>query len=290
MKVFVTGASGFVGRATTAALIEAGHQVVGLARHPATLGGGAELIVGDVTQAGPWQERAGACDAIIHLAGASIAGKRWSASWKAAISDSRVEGTRRVAECRPKILLCAGGVDYYPFDDSDRPYGEDAGRGDTFLARVCAAWEVEAERAAGARVVCFRTGVVLGRGGAIPRMAVPFKLWIGGPVATGRQWFSWIALADVVGAYLFALGHEAVRGPINLVGPEAVRQKAVARALGEALGRPSWAPVPGPVLRLAVGELADYLEHGRHVVPAALERLGYAFQHASLASALTASV
>ena len=290
LRVFVTGASGFVGRPLAAALVDAGHQVVGLARHPATLGGGAELLVGDVTKAGSWQERAAACDAVIHLAGASFAGKRWNASRKAAISQSRVEGTRRLVEVRPKVLLCAGGVDYYPFDDSDRPHAEDAPAGDSFLARVCAAWEAEAQRAEGARVACLRTGVVLGRGGALARMVTPFKLYVGGPVASGGQWLSWVALADVIGAYLFALENDAVRGPINLVGQEAVRQKDFARSLGKALGRPSWAPVPGPILRLVVGELADYLIHGRRVVPAALERLHYRFRHPSLASALGASI
>jgi NAD dependent epimerase/dehydratase family enzyme len=121
-------------------------------------------------------------------------------------------------------------------------------------------------------------------------MTTPFKLFMGGPVGSGRQWFSWAQLDDVIGAYLFALEHEAVRGPINVVGPEAVRQKDFALALGKALGRPSWAPVPGPMLRLAVGELAAYLLRGRRAVPAALERLGYVFKHAELGPALAASL
>jgi uncharacterized protein len=291
VKVFVTGATGFIGRPLVAALVADGHQVVGLARGGADLGG-AERVAGDVREAGPWQERAAACDAVVHLAGASIGGRRWSAAWKDEIRRSRVEGTARVVDAKPRVLLCAGGADYYAFDEGDRPYAEDAPCGDSFLAEVCAAWEAAAHAAEAneSRVACLRTGVVLGRGGALARMTTPFKLFFGGPVGSGRQWFSWVHLDDVVGAYRFALAHEAVRGPINLVGPEAVRQKDFARALGKALRRPSWAPVPGPVLRLAVGELADYLLHGRRVVPAVLERLGYAFHHATLGSALASSL
>ena len=279
MKVVVTGATGFIGRPMVAALEAQGHEVVSLSRASGS----------DVRQAGPWQEQVAAADAVIHLAGASIAGRRWNAAWKDEIKASRAEGTARVVEARPRILLCAGGVDVYPFDEGERPFAEDAPRGDTFLADVCGTWEATALAAEehGARVACFRTGVVLGPGGgALERMTTPFKMFVGGPVGSGRQWFSWVHLDDVVGAYLFALDRVTVRGPVNLVAPQTVRQKDFARALGEALRRPSWAPVPGPILKLAVGELAEYLLHGRKVVPAALERLGYAFRRPDLRSAL----
>jgi uncharacterized protein (TIGR01777 family) len=141
------------------------------------------------------------------------------------------------------------------------------------------------------RVVRLRTGVVLGGGGgALARMTAPFKLFAGGPLGSGRQWLSWVSLEDVVGAYLHVLKHDEVTGAVNLVAPGAVRQRDFARALGHELGRPSWAPVPGFALKLAVGGLAEYLLHGRRVVPTVLSRSGYAFRHADVAAALREAV
>jgi uncharacterized protein (TIGR01777 family) len=299
VRVFVTGATGLVGRALVGALEARGDAVVALSRQAGARVPGAAVVHGDPTAPGPWMARVAGCDAVVHLAGEPIGARRWTEARKRRIVDSRVLSTRALvaavaaapAAARPRVLVGASGADYYPFDDGDTPYAEAGARGDHFLAGLCAAWQAEAEAAAahGARVVVMRTAVVLAReGGALPRMATPFKLFAGGPLGTGRQWLAWVHLEDVIGAYLLALDRDAARGPVNLVAPGIVRQRDFARALGAALRRPSWAPLPGPILRLAVGELATYLLHGRRVVPAALAALGYGFHYPDAPSALAA--
>jgi len=316
VKVFVTGAAGLIGAALCRALAARGDAVVAVVRGGVPRSGGAgtppgaatalaklpgvAVVDGDVLLPGAWTVAMSGCDAVVHLAGESIGGRRWSRAWKERLLRSRVEGTRRVvggmetcpADRRPRALVVASGADYYPFDDSDRAYDEDAPPGDTFLAQLCVAWQKEAEtaRARGVRVACLRTGVVVGRGAeALARMAAPFRLFAGGPVAGGGQWFSWVHLADVVAAYLHAIDAPAAAGPLNVVAPGAVRQADFARALGAVLRRPSWAPVPAFALRLAVGELATYLAHGRKVVPAALEAQGFRFRYSDARAALAAS-
>lgn len=290
MRIFMTGASGLIGRALTTALVARGDTVVALSRG-GRAGAGAEVVTGDPTQAGAWQERIGGCDAVVHLAGESIGDKRWTTERKRSFRASRVDSGHQLGRAlaalpvalRPRALLTASGVDRYPFDDSDRPYGEDAAAGDSFLADLCAAWEAATDGAA-ERVVALRTGVVLAQDGPFAKMQLPFKLFAGGPMGSGRQWLSWIHLDDAVGGILYALDHE-LRGPINLVGAS-TRQREFARALGSALHRPSWLPVPAFALRVAVGELAEYLLHGRRVVPIALQSAGYRFRYAGLAEAL----
>ncbi len=292
MKVFLTGATGFVGRALAGALLARGDRVVALSRS-GRAPEGTEAVSGDPAEAGPWTERVSGCDAVVHLAGEPIAGKRWSAAQKRKIRDSRVAGTTRVAEAiaaaaaRPRALLAANGADYYPFDDSSRGYDESAPAGDTFLAEVCAAWQAAAETAP-VRTVVFRTGVVLGPGGgALERLTTVFRAFLGGPVGSGNQWMSWVHLEDVVGAYLHALDGE-LAGPVNLVAPGAVRWRELARELGKVLHRPAGLPAPAFAVKLALGEVAEYLVHGRRVVPRALERAGFAFRHAALDDALRA--
>jgi len=312
MKVFVTGATGYVGRAVAAALVARGDEVRGLTRGGAGAaasvhGGGAGLpkgvqrVEGDCMLRGPWSTAVSGCDAVVHLAGETIGGRRWSRAQKALIRESRVAGTRNVvaaietspADLRPRVLACASGVDYYPFDESERAYAEDAAPGDTFLAGVCTAWEAEAAaaRRLGTRVVSVRSGVVLGRDAeALEKMAQPFRLFAGGPIGSGRQWFSWVHLADVVGAYLHALDTAALAGAVNAVSPGAVRARDLARALGRALRRPSWAPVPGLALRAVAGGIATYLLSGRRAVPGALEQSGYRFRAPEIGAALAASL
>jgi uncharacterized protein (TIGR01777 family) len=295
MRVFMTGASGFLGRAISERLFARGAAVVGLTRTGQLAG--AEVVHGDPTRAGPWAEALAGCDAVIHLAGEPIASGRWTTRKKDEIRRSRIEGTRQVVAAmiaaeRPKVLVSSSGIDLYPFDPSDRGYGEEDEGGATFLAELCRDWEDAALAAArhGKRVAVMRTGVVLGRGeGAMARLGPLFKMFAGGPIGDGRQWLAWVHVDDVAGAYLHALDREDISGPVNVVaGSE--RQGDFAHALGDALKRPSWLPVPGVALRVAVGELAEYLLHGRRVLPGVLERTGYAFKHASLASALAASV
>jgi hypothetical protein len=295
MRVFVTGATGLVGRALVEALVARGDRPVALTRGGHGAVAGAEMVVGDCTRPGDWQERVVGCDAVVHLAGEPIGGGRLDPAHLERVRASRVDSTRLVVEAiasaskalSPRVLLCASGVDYYPFDESDRAWNESGGAADTALGQVCAAWEREAATAEphGVRVARMRAGLVLA-GAALDKMALPFKMFAGGPIGSGRQWFSWVSLEDTVGAYLFALRKDEARGPINVVGPGAVRQKELARAIGRALGRPSWVPVPAFAVRAATGGLAEYILHGRRVVPQALAQLGYAFRHADVSAAL----
>jgi uncharacterized protein (TIGR01777 family) len=310
MRIFFTGGTGFIGGALVAALRARGDEPVIVTRDAKRaarrLGDAGEIIEADPTEAGPWQDRLAGCGAVINLAGASIAGRRWNAQVRQILVDSRVDVTRNLVAAigrlapaaRPRVLVSASGIDLYPFamtagetDDDDPAVSEAAAADDSFLARLCREWEREAAgaRAHGVRVVTVRTGIVLAAGGgALPRMVLPFKLLVGGRVGSGRQWLSWLHRDDAVGIYLFAVDTTALAGPVNAVAPEAVRQAAFARELGRAVHRPCWLPVPGFALRLAVGGLAEYLLAGRRVVPTALTTAGYPFRHPTLAGTLAA--
>jgi uncharacterized protein (TIGR01777 family) len=307
-RILVTGATGFVGRPLVAALLARGDQVVVLTRNPerAASLGKVEAIQAEIETAGPWQDAIAGCDAVVHLAGESVGERRWSAIVKQAIRDSRVEGTARIvdaiaaapAERRPRVLVSSSGIDYYPFasgpgDFDDDDVTEKDPPSDTFLARVCRDWEAEAVNAEklGVRVVRMRTGVVLGHGGPLAKMTSPFRFFAGGKIGSGRQWFSWIHLDDVVAAYVAAIDDPRYSGPVNLVAPEPARYGEVAKAIGAALGRPSWLPVPGFAVRAAVGaEFAEHLLHGRKAVPRALQDWGFHFAHPKLREAIKDAV
>jgi uncharacterized protein len=303
MRVFVTGGTGYIGHALVAALVERGDSVVvvsrraGLARERLGSAEAIEIIEADPQYSGAWQERVAGCDAVVNLAGEAVGSRRWDSRVRQLLRDSRIDTTRKVVEAiaaapegkRPGVLVSASGIDYYALDidaaaqlDDDDQVDESAPPGDHFLARVCIEWEEEAREAAkhGVRVVLMRTGIVVGgRGGPMDKWMDAFRKFVGGRIGNGRQWVSWIHLDDVVGAYQLAIDSESLTGPVNLVAPGRLRNAEFARQLGSAVGRPSWLPVPGRVLRLAVGGLADYLLAGRPAVPAALERAGYAFRH-----------
>jgi uncharacterized protein (TIGR01777 family) len=295
--VVVTGANGFLGTRVGAALTALGARVAALVRDPSRvrLPFAAEVIAWDPHEPKGWSRMFDGAYAVCHFSGQSIGAKRWTAEVKRGILASRVEGTRGVVEAMratanpPRILVSSSGIGYYG-DAGEREVDETSPAGSDFLARVCAAWESEALRAeeCGARVAVFRTGLVLARdGGALPRLALPFRLFVGGPLGPGRQWFPWVHVDDVVGAWLEALVDERYRGPINLVAPGAVRNAEFSAALGRALRRPSLFRVPGFVLRAAVGEFAGELLGGQRAAPEALTGLDYAFRHASLDEALT---
>ena len=307
-RVVVSGATGLIGRALVASLVARGDAVTAWVRDEAkarrALGAAVTLVEADLETPGDWQDAMAGADAIVHLAGEPIAGGRWNAKRKERIRESRVESTRLIvegifglpAEFRPRVLIVASGADYYRFADrtldDDDAVTEDDGAGASFLARVCKAWEAEATaaEALGVRVARLRTGVVVGPGGALAKMTTPFKLFVGGRIGSGEQWFSWIHLDDAVAVYRTAIDDERYRGPINLVAPDSVRNAALARALGVAMHRPAWLPVPGFALRAAVGELAEYLLEGRRVVPAALQAWGYGFLHPTLTEAIASSL
>jgi uncharacterized protein (TIGR01777 family) len=300
LRVTVTGATGLIGRQVVRALQDRGAQVTVLTRDPAR----AQARLGEVEAVG-WQllsERAPADalsgrDAVLHLAGEPVA-QRWSTRARQAIRESRVNGTSnlleglREAEPRPRALISASAIGYYGAH-GEEPLDEDAPPGRDFLAGVCQEWEAEAARASelGMRVVLVRTGVVLDRrGGALASMLPPFRLGLGGPVAGGRQYISWIHTEDLIGMMLAALEDERWAGPINATAPEPVRNRDFSQALGAALRRPSLLPVPGAALRLLYGEMAAMVTTGARVVPAKPLVLGYEFSHPEVHEALRSAL
>jgi uncharacterized protein len=308
MKVAVTGATGFIGVPLVNALRARGDEVIALVRNPeraARALTGVELVKADLETKGEWTQVFGKVNAIAHLAGESIGGKRWDAQQKQRIRDSRVESTRTIVEAlgairgdRPSVLVTASGVDFYPFatgpgEFDDDPVTETDPPSDSFLARLCRDWEKEARAAEafGVRVASMRTGLVLGpRGGALEKLKRPFELFAGGRIGSGRQFVSWIHLDDVVAAYATALSDERYRGPINLV-TGSVRNADFSRSLASVLHKPSWLPVPAFAIKAAVGaEFAESILNGRNVVPKKLQELGFVWKHPKLDEAFASAL
>jgi hypothetical protein len=291
LTVVVSGASGLVGSSLLPFLAAGGHRVVPMVR---SRGGPPGVLwnpaAGVVDRAG--LERV---DAVIHLAGESIASGRWTRAKKGRIRASRVEGTRLLAaslaalEVRPRTLVCASAIGFYG-DRGDAALDEASPRGAGFLADVCAEWESAAApaRAAGIRVVQLRFGVILSAaGGALARMLLPFRVGAGGVIGDGRQYMSWIAIDDAVGAIHHALVTTALEGPVNVVAPAAVTNREFTRTLGRVLRRPTIIPMPAVAARLAFGEMADeLLLASTRVVPRRLRETGYAFREPDLEAAL----
>ncbi len=289
MKIAVTGSTGLVGTALSSALTRDGHDLVRLVRRDSTEPGEAswDIAAGTIDE-GALED----VDAIVHLAGENI-GQRWSQSVRRRVLESRVEGTRLIAETAARlpgkpILLCASATGYYGSRGAEE-LDESSPRGDGFLADVVEQWEAAAEpaRAAGLRVVHLRQGFIVAKhGGALQRMLLPFKLGVGGKVGSGEQWWSWVALDDAVAAYLFAL-EQPLEGPVNVTAPQTGTNADFTRALGRALHRPAILPAPAFAIRLAFGEMGTtMLLEGQHVVPAKLLRSGFAFGYPDLDSAL----
>ena len=292
MHILITGSSGLIGSALVPFLATGGHQVTRLVRSQPR---GQEMAMRWDPEAGILDAKSlEGVDAVVHLAGENIA-ERWSPEKKTRIHDSRVKGTRLLSdtlarlERSPKVLVCASAIGYY----GDR--GEEvlteinpAGRG--FLAEVCQAWEEAAEpaRQKGIRVVSLRFGMVLSSaGGALAKMLPPFRLGLGGALGSGRQYVSWIAIDDAVGAIQHALTTETLQGPANTVAPQAVTNQEFTKVLGKVLGRPTVLPMPAFAARLMFGEMADeLLLASARVEPAKLLSTGYAFRYPDLEAAL----
>jgi hypothetical protein len=292
MNVFVTGASGFIGSALMRALREAGHQAVAMVRR-APRPGTAEV---QWDPAGPIDGgKFGGADAVVHLAGESVAAGRWNAERKARILNSRVQGTQTVAASmarakpRPRVLVCASANGIYG-DTGDQVVTEAEPPGSSFLAEVGRQWEraTHAAEDAGVRVVNLRLGMVLsGDGGALPKMLPPFRMGVGGRLGNGRQWMSWITLDDVVALILYALTNESLRGPVNAVAPNPVTNADFTRALGAVLHRPAVFPVPAFAVRVAFGQLADeLLLASNRAVPQAALASGFTFRYPEIKGAL----
>ncbi|HEY6105292.1 MAG TPA: TIGR01777 family oxidoreductase [Anaeromyxobacteraceae bacterium] len=292
MRVFVTGATGLIGRALCRSLLEDGHAVLALSRQEAPRGlpAGVQPVRGDPAVPGEWQETLAGCDACLNLAGEPVSG-RWTASRKRAIRDSRVLATRNVAavvaDRGPSVLVNGSAIGFYgPRGDED--LDESAPPGSDFLGRTCLEWEGAAAPAAKrARVVLARTGIVLAKeGGALSAMALPFKLFAGGPIGDGSFWQSWIHLADEVGLMAWALREGRVSGPLNATAPAPARNRDLARALGRALHRPSFLSAPALAVRAILGEMAEVVVSGQRVLPAKALALGYRFRFPGLEAAL----
>jgi uncharacterized protein (TIGR01777 family) len=299
VRVTVTGASGLIGTALVAELREHGAEITVLSRDPSRAREipGVEAVRWDpLSEPAPAEALTGA-DAVVHLAGENVA-QRWTERAKRAILESRVTGTRNLLagleaiEPRPRTLISGSAIGYYGAH-GEEPLDEDAPAGNDFLAETCVAWEAEAERASalGMRVVRVRTGVVLNReGGALKKMLLPFRLGIGGPVAGGSQYMSWIHLEDLLGMIRTALADERWSGPINGTAPEPVTNRDFSHALGHALHRPSLLPVPGIALQLLYGEMSEIVTTGARVMPAKPLVLGYRFRHPELLQALRSAL
>ena len=294
MKIVLTGGTGLIGAHLVRRLGAQGHQLTLLTRDPARAPAGVQVAAWQpLEEAAPAQALNGA-DAVIHLAGEPIAAGRWTAARRERIEASRWTGTANLvrglaaAEPRPRVLLAGSAVGYYG-DRGDELLEEDAAPGAGYLAAVTERWEREAAAAEQLRirVVYLRTGVVLAReGGALPRMAAPFRAGAGGRLGNGRQWMPWVHVDDVVGLIELALDDEELRGPLNLVAPSAATNAELTRALGRALRRPAFMIVPPLALKVMFGGMSETLLASQRVIPAAAGRAGYRFRHPSLDAAL----
>ena len=275
-------------------LLEKGHYVTAMARGRGK--GRIEhdkyhYVSADAQEKGPWQQALHDHDAVINLAGVTIF-RRWNSKYKQAILDSRVLTTRRVVEALPEnssfTFINTSAAGYYGFT-GDEELTEDSSPGNDFLARVCQDWEGEAFKAESKKVrrVITRFGVVLQQhGGALEQMIPPFKMGLGGPLGSGKQWFSWIHADDLTSAFLFILENKELNGAFNFTAPNPLTNKSMAKALGKALGRPAFIPVPGFMLKMIMGEFGDTLLHGQRVIPKRLMDAGFVFKHPEMLPAL----
>jgi uncharacterized protein (TIGR01777 family) len=289
MRVIIPGGTGLIGRALAADLVTAGYEVVLLSRNPARvsdLPAGVGVERWDGRTADGWGHLADGATAIVNLAGENLAGGRWTSERKQRIVRSRVDAGKAIVQAikasvvKPGVVVQASGVGHYG-PHGDEKLAETAPPGNDFGASVTLDWEASTApiEALGVRRVILRSGVVLStQGGALPRLMLPYRFFAGGPLGNGRQWFSWIHIADEVSAIRFLMEYPEASGPFNLSAPGATTNAEFGRALGRAMGRPSWIPVPAFAMRLLFGEMATVLLDGQQVVPERLLDLGFTFR------------
>lgn len=302
MKVAVTGATGFVGSRLVERLQAEGHDVLVLSRDgdharkvfPTDAFPRVEVLTYTPLESGDWQQSISGCQGVVNLAGAPIA-ERWSDAHKRAIIDSRQVGTQKIVEAiakadvKPSVLVNSSAIGYYgtsetaTFDETTDPVDPD-----DFLSKVCQAWEAAAHKAAasGTRVVILRTGIVLGMGGAIAKMLPPFRMFAGGPIGSGKQWFSWIHRDDLVNLMLKALIDGQMQGVYNATSPNPLRMGEFCQVLGEVMNRPSWLPVPDFVLETLLGDGAQVVLEGQQVLPKRTQTTGFEYQYPNAKTAL----
>ena len=296
-RVLITGGSGLIGRALSAELVGNGYEVVVLSRSPEWATGlpsGVRVERWDARTAQGWGALADGAHGVVNLAGEGISAGRWTGKRKRRIRESRLNAGRAVVEAiegakaKPAVLVQASGVGYYgPCGEED--VTESAPPGRDYLAGLAVGWETSTVgvEAMGVRRAIIRTGIVLSRdGGALPRRMLPFRFFVGGRLGSGRQWLSWVHIADDVGAIRFVLENEKARGPFNLSAPYPVTNTDFSRLLGRRMRRPAVVATPGFLLRLAFGEMAGMLLTGQKAVPRHLTQMGYAFRFADAESAL----
>lgn len=299
MKVVLAGGSGLIGRAICEALLATGHDPVVLTRDPrppSRLPRGVRGVAWDPPEPGDWAAELADAGAVINLAGETIGRWPWTSRRKTVLLESRRQATRALVEAigrlparrRPAVFLSASGTDLYEGRDAE-PADEATPPADTFLSRLCLAWEAEAIRAEalGLRVVLMRTSPVMAPGAPVLRvLALPFRLFVGGRLGSGDHWMSWVDIADAVGLYLWALERPAINGPINVTAPDPRRQSDFAGVLAAALHRPSWFPTPAWVVRLVLRDQATLALGSRRVWPTRALAYGYTFQHPRLEDSL----
>lgn len=302
MKIVIAGGSGFLGRPLARELLAKGYEVVVLTRGPAREDRGIRYVTWEAGEdPGGWHAVIDGADAVVNLAGAGIADRRWSAARKQVLRGSRVDATRalvaaiRSATIRPKVFLTGSAIGFYgPQPDDGPTLDESAPPGSDFLSTLAVDWEAEAHAASalGCRVIIIRTGVVLARaGGALQKLIPPFRFFVGGPIGSGRQVMSWIHRRDWVELVVWLLRHEHAAGVYNATAPQPATNADFSRALGAALGRPSWLPVPGFALKIIVGEMAGpALLAGQRVVPRRALEAGFTFQFPEITAAMRDAV
>jgi uncharacterized protein len=301
MKIAVTGATGFVGSRLVERLQQEGHQIVVLSRSadrarrsfPTSAFSSVEIVGYAPLQPGDWQQKISGCDGVVNLAGAPIAEGRWTPERKREILDSRTVATQKIVEAiaqadpQPSVLINSSAIGYYGTSET-ATFNETSVPGNDFLAQVCQAWEAEAQKVkdSGTRLVILRTGIVLGMGGVIAKMLLPFRLFAGGPLGTGRQWFSWIHREDLVNLILAALTQSEMAGVFNATAPNPVQMAEFTHTLGQLMNRPSWLPVPDFALEALLGEAAQVVLEGQRVLPKHTLDSGYQYQYPTLKQAL----
>ncbi|WP_319423681.1 thylakoid membrane protein ThyD [Pleurocapsa sp. FMAR1] len=300
MKIAITGATGLVGSRLVAKLNQEGHQILVLTRNPnkaqkvfpASAYSQLEIVQYTPQESGEWQKSISGCDGVVNLAGEPIA-ERWSPQQKQAIMSSRQIGTAKLveaiatAEQKPQVLVSGSAIGYYGTSET-AAFVEDSPAGNDFLAQVCQAWEAEAQKVTelGVRLVILRVGIVLANGGALGKMIGPFKMFAGGPIGSGRQWFSWIHRDDLVNLIVQAINQIDMSGVYNATSPHSVRMNKLCQTLGEVMNRPSWLPVPDFVLEVLLGDGAIVVLEGQQVLPQKTQSTGFNYQYADLKPAL----
>jgi uncharacterized protein len=296
MKVAIIGATGFVGSKLVEKLLAQGDEVLVLTRNAGVAQAKfpqAQVVQYRPLESGDWQKSIEGCDAVVNLAGEPIAEKKWTAEQKKIILESRELGTQKIVEAieqasnKPQVLISASAIGYYGVSET-ASFNETSLAGSDFLAEICQKWEAAAKTAA-IRTVVLRLGIVLGNnGGALAKMLPAFKMFMGGPIGTGNQWFSWVQVDDVVAMILVALKDVSMSGTFNATAPQPVKMKELCQQLGAVMARPSWMPVPGFVLETMLGEGATVVLDGQKVVPQGLLDRGFEFQYPEIVAALRA--